>query len=351
MAEEFGVKSFTEEQLGRLSFLPKSSIALLHYHRGFDTVTFDKPTYVYTGRGPSTASFHIGHLPGLQLCLNLQKHLGERIEFMIADDEKMFRDGIDRSVMEDNIRETIQQLRSIGFNTNNTRFRINSEGFTAEEYGLLIQMLRIVSVNTLTQIFGAKPSIGEYLYPLIQILPCFSKGRQCIVVAGIDQDPFFRLARDVARRLGFTPPAVLYTYSVPGLDGSEKMSTSVSTSIPIFLTDSEDDIRAKVTRISVVGAGSLDELFERGADLMKDIPYRLINLFDPDHMNRTLLARAYTVGLTEDRDIVTLNSVVPPKGVHQRGGRTMLTTYGIRCYLTGLLTREIKAIQQASYSE
>ena len=344
MAEEFGVKPFTQEQIERLSFLPKSSIALLHCHRGFDTVTFDKPTYVYTGRGPSTASFHIGHLPGLQLCLNLQKHLAEPIVFMIADDEKMFRDGIDRSVMEENVRETIQQLRRIGFNADNTRFRINSDGFTAEEYGLLIQMLRIVSVNTLTQIFGAKPNIGEYLYPLIQILPCFSKGRQCVVVAGIDQDPFFRLARDISRRLGFTPPAVLYTRSVPGLDGSEKMSTSVSSSIPIFLTDSDDDIRVKVKRISVVGAGSLDELFERGADLTKDIPYRLIELFDPDSTNRTLLARAYTVGLTEDSDIAIVTALVPPKGIHQREVRTMLTSHGIRCYLTELLIREIKAI-------
>lgn len=114
-------------------------------------------------------------------------------------------------------------------------------------------MLNMVSVNTLNHIFGEKSNLGEYFYPLLQILPALSKDRQCVVVAGTDQDPFFRLAREVARRLKFIPPVVLYTRSVLGLDGSEKMSTGVPESIPIYLDDTPTEIKRKVDKISKVG--------------------------------------------------------------------------------------------------
>lgn len=330
-SDHFGLKECDPRLF---SFLPISDI--IEYHRGAEELlTSSKPVYIYTGRGPSMASFHIGHLPGLHLCLDLQKHYGGFIEFMIADDEKIFRDGISATVMKENVRATIDQLSRLGFNEANTHYRINSAGIAAEEYQLLIQIMRITSVHTLSQIFGEKQNIGEYLYPLIQILPCFSKTHQCVVVAGKDQDPFFRLAREITRRLGYSPPVILYTRSVPGLDGSDKMSTSISASIPIYLTDTAEEVAQKIQRIKQVGAGSLDELFERGSNLDQDIPYKLLSLFDRSAV-LPILRTAYTTGLTDEQreELDVLRSVIPAKGLSMRSGRTMLTSYGIRQYTT-----------------
>lgn len=300
-------------------------MCLIHRHFYIQVVAHQKGT------------FHIGHLPGLRLCLAIQKHIRTPIEFMIADDEKIMRDDISMTEMSDNVSSTLAQLYKIGFTEENTQFRINSRGITSEEYALLIRMMSIVSVHTLNSIFGEKRNIGEYFYPLIQILPCLSAGRQCIVIAGLDQDPFFRLARDLARRIGFNPPIVLYTKSVPGLDGSEKMSTSFPASIPIFLDDTPETIATKIRQIRKVGAGSLDELFEKGADLSIDVPYSILSLF-ADQTMLDLITTAYTTGIA---DPTPLRLLATDKGIVTRDGRSILTSFGIRNILFSVLTHII----------
>ena len=335
--EQFGAQRFTDAQRAELEFLPPEYRRLLYAHRGLTTSAFQRPAFIYTGRGPSKATFHIGHLPGLRLCLAMQRYLHTPIEFMIADDEKMFRDGITPFHMTENVVATLVQLRALGYTEENTRFRINSHGLSADEYAIMIRILGMVSVHTLTSIFGEKSNLGEYFYPLVQILPCLSAGRQCIVVAGVDQDPFFRLARDLARRMGYLPPIVLYTQTVPGLDGSEKMSTSQPLSNPIFLNDCPSTIFKKVRQIRKVGAGSLDELFAYGANLAEDIPFAILSLFAEDSL-LTLVATAYTKGVVDPEPLRVLAT---EKGIVERDGRYMLTSHGIRQLLTYVLTRVI----------
>ena len=60
------------------------------------------------------------------------------------------------------------------------------------------------------------------------------------------QDPYFRMTRDVAPRLGFHKPALLHSSFFPSLQGPRsKMSSSDLTS-SIFLTDTPEDIAFKV---------------------------------------------------------------------------------------------------------
>ncbi len=334
--DNFGLSEFTEKELSFFKFLPDNLISIIDYHRGVDISSL-KNCYIYTGRGPSKSNFHIGHLPALKLCLELQKHFQERIEFMISDDEKIFRDRIDSSIMRKNVETTIQQLKFIGFNSSNTNFRINSMGISEEEYKLLIEMMSIVNIKTLDCLFGKKENIGEYFYPLLQILPSLSKTKKCLIIAGVDQDPFFRLARDIARKLKFNLPMIIYTKSVPGLDGSEKMSTSLLSSNPIYLGDKEEEIINKVKKIKIVGASSLDELFEKGSNLLVDIPFRLIEIFDSNIQNVNLIRKSYTVGITEEAEIAELKSIIIDKGIIERNGKFMITTFGVRDYLSKIL--------------
>jgi tryptophanyl-tRNA synthetase len=60
------------------------------------------------------------------------------------------------------------------------------------------------------------------------------------------QDPYFRMTRDVAPRIGHHKPALIESRFFPALQGeSGKMSASDTTSA-IFVNDTPADIKSKV---------------------------------------------------------------------------------------------------------
>lgn len=342
--EQFGINKFTNDSKSKLPWIEPNLLDLIEFERGFDSFDFNKLSqyYLYTGRGPSQDTLHIGHLLGLELIKALSSQFESKIFFMIADDEKIIRDSIEEKQMESNVLNTIDQLEKIGFNNTNTKFHINSKDISPSDYQIMIKLMSLVTVEQLSNIFGKKDNIGEYFYVFYQLVPCFlSINHQCIVICGIDQDPFFRLARYLAKRLGFKPPIILYTKSVPGLDGSEKMSTSISSSNPIFLSDSVETIKKKIFEIKKVGAGTLDELFEKGADLDSDTLIQLARLFETDRNILALIENGYTKGFdiieTEKIDLIKL--LLSPKGIVTRNNKTMITSFGVRCYLTNLISK------------
>lgn len=346
----FGVTPLGPKERAALErVLPARLAALVEAHRGlegFDPSALGSRYQLYTGRGPSVGSLHIGHLVGLWVTIALQAAAGpgSRVFFMLADDEKMYRDGIDADTMAANVHSTIAQLQGLGFTPETTHFHINSHGLTPEQNKVLIRLLSLVNVNQLEHVFGPKPTLGEYLYPLLQILPCFlDPSKQALVVAGRDQDPFFRLAHAVAKRMGCRPPILLYTRSVPGLDGAlHKMSTAVPASRPIYLTDTPAEVVFKVGKVRRVGASDLESLFAHGADLGRDTLYELATLFETDPGHLALITKAYTRGMTatdpgEELETVTVLAG-GPSGVMTRDGKTMLLCQGMRAYVAHLLT-------------
>ncbi len=71
---------------------------------------------------------------------------------------------------------------------------------------------------------------------------CHYASPQCLP----SQDPYFRMTRDIAPRLGFHKPAIIHSSFFPALQGPQsKMSASDPTS-SIFLVDSMKDIKQKV---------------------------------------------------------------------------------------------------------
>lgn len=247
-SNNFGLESIDAEDIAKLTFIPKNLLSTIESHRGLKQFDSSKPEqyYLYTGRGPSLGSLHIGHLLGLNFILEFRKYIKGKIYFMIADDEKMLRDKISQSDMDLHVENTLIQLYMAGFESENTYIRINSNGLTEKEYKIVIELMKLVTTHDLHKIFGEKEYIGDHLTVFIQMMPCFiEEDKHCIIIAGIDQDPFFRLARSLAKKMGRPSPIIIYTKNVPGLDGSNKMSTSMPESIPIFIADSEEVIRKK----------------------------------------------------------------------------------------------------------
>jgi tryptophanyl-tRNA synthetase len=349
----FNLQTFTEKDLKKLSFLPKNLLRILDSHRDFDKFDETRPEnyYLYTGRGPSIGSFHIGHLLGLKLVLELNKIINNPIYFMISDDEKIFRDKINFDEMNQNVSNTIKQLNTIGFNDTNTVIHKNSQGFSPDEYKILIKLMNLVSINQLKNMFGEKKHVGEYLYVFIQLLPCFISDKQCVVIAGKDQEPFFRIGKYLGKKLSKQCPIIIYTKNVPSLDGTDKMSSTLNKNLPmtepIFINDNLANITKKVKSIKQVGSGSLDELFNEGCDLDKDIPFRLIELFDENEDNIDIIRKYYSKSHQIDPNnlmetMKKLEGLVGKKGYMIREDRMVITTFGVRTYLTNLLGEILK---------
>jgi tryptophanyl-tRNA synthetase len=144
-------------------------------------------------------------------------------------------------------------------------------------------------------IFGFTDSdnIGKISFPSIQAAPSFSSafpvvlGRDkvnmgCLIPCAIDQDPYFRMTRDVAPRLGFSKPALIHSKFFPSLQGlNTKMSASQDNSA-VFLTDTPAQIKAKIMSSFSGGAKSLEEHRAKGANLDIDVPYQYLTFFLDD---------------------------------------------------------------------
>jgi len=135
-------------------------------------------------------------------------------------------------------------------------------------YRNVVRIQRCVTMNQIRGIFGltSDDSIGKISFPAVQAAPVFHdtfpdlfsnvtetarQDTRCLVPCAIDQDPYFRMARDVAPRLGHRKPALIESRFVPSLQGEDsngkmsgKMSASQGTSA-IFLSDTEKDIKHK----------------------------------------------------------------------------------------------------------
>ena len=88
----------------------------------------------------------------------------------------------------------------------------------------------------------------------------------CLIPCAIDQDPYFRMTRDVAHKL--TPadhplggkPALFHSKFFPPLQGATGKMSSSDDSSAIFLTDSEEEIERKIKSFAFSGGQETSKL-------------------------------------------------------------------------------------------
>ena len=89
-------------------------------------------------------------------------------------------------------------------------------------YPNICRFQKNINLNTLKAIFGLgfSDSSGKAAYPPIQAAPALSssfkhifgnKNIPCLIPCGIDQDPYFRMTRDVCSKLKAPKPAGIYS--------------------------------------------------------------------------------------------------------------------------------------------
>eukprot|EP01084_Bolivina_argentea_P226120 381998_1 len=338
---QFGCDLLTNDMITKMEKLTNKRVhpmirrKLYYAHRDFDKILKcheqGKPWYLYTGRGPSSESMHLGHMIPFIINKHLQDFFNVPIVIQITDDEKFFwKQSITSLEMSKQLaRENIKDIIALGFDITKTFIFIDTQ-YIQYLYPNVCRVQDKVSYNQLKSIFGfeadgiSSPSCGKIAYPAIQAVPAFAstfpvpfKGKKdmmCLIPCAIDQDPYFRMTRDVAPKLNEYKCATLYSKFIPGLRGPKgKMSASVGTSA-IYLNDTPKDIRRKIMRYAFSGGGDTAELQRKyGAKLEVDTAYQYLTFFMDDDERLKEIGDKYSTGklLTGEVKNILCDTLIP----------------------------------------
>ncbi len=209
--------------------------------------------YLYTGRGPS-GMVHLGHIMPWLFTKYLQEKFGSKLLFQLTDDEK-FLQSQDRSKpeIEHYTEENILDIIAVGFEPSKTKIIVDSRDI-GYLYPIAIEVAKRITFSTAKSVFGFSNStnIGMIGFPPLQAAPCFLpsllEGRPTpvLIPAAIDQDPYWRVTRDVAERMGYYKPAQIHSKFLPGLEMLGKMSSS-KPETALLTTDDPETISKKVS--------------------------------------------------------------------------------------------------------
>lgn len=244
---EFGCKTIDSDIIAKLGHPFVGSI--FNLHRNLDTLlNSGEPFYVYTGRGPSSESLHVGHLIPFIFTKWLQDKFNCPVVIQITDDEKYVRDThLTFEQISYYADENIKDILSLGFNPELTTIIRDSRHTFSRD------IERLITIHDMQKLFGfnSDSNVGEYVFPAKEIslafgkFAGFNKNMKCLIVAGIEQDPYFRFTSDLAKKLKLPCPAAIYGKLIPGIDGSDKMSASNPSSC-VYIHESIDEIKNKM---------------------------------------------------------------------------------------------------------
>ena len=278
-------------------------------HDILDAYEAGKPFYLYTGRGPSSEALHLGHLIPFMFTKYLQDAFKVPLVIQLTDDEKFLWKGLSVEETRRLARENAKDIIACGFDVTRTFIFSDFEYVGGAFYRNIVRIQRSVTMNQVRGIFGFSmtDNIGKIAFPAVQAAPSFPdsfphmfgerKDVRCLIPCAIDQDPYFRMTRDVAPRLGHLKPALIESRFFPALQGeSGKMSASDETSA-IFVSDTPKIIKNKVNRYAFSGGRvTVEEHRALGADLEVDVSWKWLNFFMEDDERLAEIGKEYGSG-------------------------------------------------------
>ncbi|PWV04402.1 putative tryptophanyl-tRNA synthetase [Trypanosoma cruzi] len=178
--------STAQEEAGRMALHHFFRRGIVFSHRDFGAAldcvrasfaTGTHRAYLYTGRGPSARSMHIGHVTPFLLTRYLQDALGLPLVIQITDDEKhFFRDiPVSGERASGLVVENIKDIIAFGFDPRKT-FIFRNTVYMGDMYPTVVQVQRMLTLSAVKNAFGLKDSdnVGKAAFPAVQAAPCFS---------------------------------------------------------------------------------------------------------------------------------------------------------------------------------
>ena len=225
---------------------------------------------LYTGRGPSGHT-HLGHLMPWIFTKYLQDAFDADLYFQMTDDEKFLqKDELSASATRGFSYDNALDLIALGFDPEKTRIFLDTE-YARTLYPIALEVAKRVTFSAARAVFGfdSSTNIGMVFFTSMQsapaFLPAILSGRNVpvLIPCAIDQDPHFRITRDVAPKMGYYKPALIHSRYFPRLLGLDKMSASIPET-SIFTTDSPELARTKIANAFTGGRTTVQEQRDRG---------------------------------------------------------------------------------------
>jgi tryptophanyl-tRNA synthetase len=281
LIEKFGTKHITqglrdriEKHAGYLHTQLRREIFFSHRDLDWwlDVYERGEPVGLYTGRGPS-GPVHLGHMVPWFFTKHMQDVFGAHLYFQMTDDEKfLLNDNLELDTTVGNTYSNALDLIATGLNPEKTHIFSDTNDIN-HLYRLSLEVAKRITFSTIRGLFGLEDStnIGMIFFPAIQAVPCFMQSARedrkvaVIIPAAIDQDPYWRMTRDIAEKMGYYKPAQMHAKFLPGLGAGGKMSASMPETA-IFTIDPPEVAEKKVLGGFTGGQPTVKEQREKGGN-------------------------------------------------------------------------------------
>jgi len=292
LIKEFGTDEIDQNLLQRIEknagelhkFLRRK---YFYSHRDMDKILDDHESgegfFLYTGMGPSS-KMHIGHLPALMFTKWLQEKFNVNLYIQVTDDEKFLFKDKEYEQVQNYADDNIKDIAALGFDEDKTFIFKNTE-YAGHLYEKAVKIANRITYSQVRSTFGLDNSsnIGSLFYPAIQMVPTLFEEKRCLIPSAIEQDPYWRLQRDVAPKLGYKKTAAIHSKLLPGLKGPEGKMSSSKPSTTIFLDEDIDEIPEKINKYAYSGGRtSKEEHREKGGNTEVDTSFQWLQILLED---------------------------------------------------------------------
>ena len=331
LIKKFGTEKISPALLDRIKriagedhFMLRRGIFFSHrdMNRILDEHEKGKGFFLYTGRGPSGHT-HIGHLVPWVFAKWLQDKFGVNMYFQLTDDEKFFSK--QDLTLEDTRKfayENALDFIALGFDPEKTKIIINTENIQTL-YPLASQVAKKLNFSNTKAVFGFtnETNIGMIFYTSLQSAPCFIEDKPVLIPLGVDQDPHFRLTRDIAPKIGKEKPALIHNIMIPALQGpGGKMSASDDNGT-VYTTDDPTTVKKKINKYAFSGGQpDIEQHKKLGGNPDIDVAYQYLRIFfEPDDNKLKKIYDDYKSGslLTGELKAILIEKINEFLKVHQ----------------------------------
>ncbi|KAJ3762610.1 tryptophanyl-tRNA synthetase [Lentinula raphanica] len=317
---QFGTRRIDEALLQRFEKLTgrKPHVLLrrgmFFSHREFDKILDryeqGKPFFLYTGRGPSSDSMHLGHMIPFVFTKWLQDVFDVPLVIQLTDDEKfLFKHELKVEQTKAFARMNTRDIIAVGFNPEKTFIFSNYDYVSGPFYENVSKISRQITYSQAKATFGFTDSdnIGKIHFAAIQAAPSFSNSFPqifgtvsnipCFIPCAIDQDPYFRLTRDVAQKLKYPKPSLIHSKFFPALQGPQTKMSASDPNSSIYMTDKAAQIKNKINKHGFSGGQETEEEHRRlGGDTEVDVAYQYLTFFLEDDEELAKMGEDYRAG-------------------------------------------------------
>jgi tryptophanyl-tRNA synthetase len=176
---------------------------------------------------------------------------------------------------------------AVGFNPKKTHFIVDTK-HAGIMYPEAIKVAKKITFSMIKSSFGFNESnnVGSIFYTAMQavpaFLPCVLKKKKipCLIPHAVDQDPHFRITRDILPKLGYYKPASIQCSFLPSLVGATgKMSSSEAVK-GILSTDSPSEVKNKINKYAFSGGrDTIEEHKKLGGNTDVDVSFQYLKYF------------------------------------------------------------------------